>query len=88
MAKKEFTIEELQAQYEALGIEIEARKKAEAEEREAKLAAEKEARRTEIETLEEKLIELREAYIKDYGSYHTTRSYDEDIIAPFLHWFF
>lgn len=86
MAKKEFTIEELQAQWEALGAELEARKKAEAEEHEAKLAAEKEARRTEIEAVEQKLIELKTAYIKDYGSYHTTRSYDENTITSFLHW--
>lgn len=67
--KKEFTIEELEAQYKALGEELEARKKAEKEEREAKLAAEKEARYKEVIDAYENYEELRNNYVNDYGCF-------------------
>ena len=74
--KKELTLEELKAQYNALGEKIAKQEKMEAEEREAKLKAEKDARKKEIESTEKKLNELISAYIKDYGSYSTSRFYD------------
>ena len=61
------TIEELQAQYDALGAELEARKKAAAEERNAKLRAEKDARYKEVIDAYEKFEKLRTAYVDDYG---------------------
>ena len=67
--KKEFTIEELEAQYKALGEELEARKKAEKEEREARLKAEKDARYKEVLDAYENFEELRDKYVNDYGSF-------------------
>lgn len=69
MAKKELTIEELRAQWEALGAELEEREKAEAEERKAKLRAEKDARYKEVIHAYENFEELREKYVDDYGSF-------------------
>jgi flagellar motility protein MotE (MotC chaperone) len=68
--KKEFTIEELEAQYKALGEELEARKKAEKEEREAKLAAEKDARYKEVIDAYENYEELRNKFADDYGYFY------------------
>lgn len=77
---KELTLEEMKKKYEALGVEIAQREKAEAEERKAKLAAEKVARREEVELAEKEYIRLRTAYIKDYGTYISTESYETDNI--------
>ena len=80
--KKELTIEELQAQYEAIGAEIQARKKAEAEEKAAKLAVEKDARYAEIQKVEKHLIELKSAYRKDYGNYNAVRTcHNENVLS-------
>lgn len=86
--KKELTTEELQAQYDAIGAELEARRKTEAEEREAKLAAEKESRYAEIQELERKIGRLKIAYIKDYGSYSTTRAYRSGNTSSLWDYFF
>lgn len=86
--EKVFTIEELKAQYEALGKKIAEKEKAEAEEREAKLTAEKEARKAEIETVEKRLGELISAYIKDYGSYNRTKTHNDDRFPYLWHLFF
>jgi hypothetical protein len=67
--EQKFTIEELEAQYEALGAEIESRKKAYAEERNAKLRAEKEARYKGVIDAYENFEELRTKYVEDYGSF-------------------
>jgi hypothetical protein len=65
--EQKFTIEELEAQYNALGAELEARKKAEAEERKAKLAAEKDARFKEVIKAYKHADALRDAVVEDYG---------------------
>lgn len=67
--EKKLTIEELEAQYKALGEELEARKKAETEERNAKLRAEKEARYKEVIHAYESFEELRAKYVDDYGCF-------------------
>ena len=77
MAKKEFTIEELRAQWEALGAELEARERAEAEAKKAKLKAEKEARYKEVIHAYENFEELREKFVEDYG-YFTFETKSED----------
>lgn len=73
--EKELTLEELKAQYKALGEQIEKKAKAEEEERKARLVAEKAARKEELELARKTYNALLNAYIKDYGSYSTTRSY-------------
>jgi biopolymer transport protein ExbD len=65
--ENKLTIEELEAQYKALGEELEARKKAEVEERNAKLRAEKEARYKEVIDAYENFEELRGKFVEDYG---------------------
>ena len=65
--KEKLTIEELEAQYNAIGAELEARKQAEKEKKEAKLKAEKESRYKEIVDTYNKFIELKDNYLKDYG---------------------
>ena len=74
--KKEYTIEELEAQYKladekrnALKRQIEQKKKEEEELREAKLALEKDARTKEVEEALKKYKTLVSAYIDDYGVY-------------------
>ena len=54
----------------------------------AKLEAEKEARKSEIEEAEKRLGTLIRAYIKDYGSYNTTRTRDADGLSRLWHMIF
>ena len=94
MANKEKTLEELkveaelaQKSYELAWKAEEQKKKAEEEKKKAKLAAEKEKRYQEIQDAEQKLIELKTAYIKDYGSYGTRNTIHYHIpydLADFL----
>jgi hypothetical protein len=79
MEKKDYTLEELKEQYEALGKKI----KAKEQDEKAKLAAEKETRKKLIEVKEQELWELKKDFIKDYGSYNATRTIDMDA-DPFL----
>ncbi len=73
---KEYTIEELEAQYKkaeesqkALKQQIEQKKKEAAELRKAKLALEKNQRLKEIDETFEQYTKLLKAYINDYGVY-------------------
>lgn len=68
--EKRLTIEELKAQYKALGEEIAQKEKAEAEEKQARLKAEKDARYKEVEESIEHTIELIKNWSKDYGSFN------------------
>ena len=70
MDKKELTIEELKAQYEALGEQIAKRQKEEEDRKKAKLALEKDSRHKEIEEVAKRYCELVKAYQKDYGRYY------------------
>ena len=81
--KKEFTIEELEAQYKlaeekrnALKEQIEQKKKEEKELREAQLALEKDARKKEVDDALQRYKTLLRAYMKDYGIYSYTSSDD------------
>lgn len=65
--KQNLTIEELKAQYKAMGEEIAKREKAEAEERNAKLKAEREARYKEVVDTYKKFEKLRSEFVDDYG---------------------
>ena len=58
----------------------------EEEKKKAELAAVKEKRYQEIQDAEKKLIELKQAYIKDYGSYSNMRTYDGDTAVDFMRW--
>ena len=82
--KKEYTMEELEAQYQlaeekanALKEQIEQKKKEEKELREAQLALEKDARKKEVDDALEAYTTLLRAYMKDYGVYAYT--YPEDL---------
>lgn len=70
-------------------LSCEEKKKVEEEkQKQEKLAAEKDARYKEIQAAEEKLIELKKAYIEDYGSYYTQRSFnDKDAVDIFRYFF-
>lgn len=83
--KKEYTIEELEAQYKladekrnALRQQIEQKKKEEEELKNAQLAIEKDARRKEVDDALEKYKKLLRAYMRDYGvySYKSDDSFD------------
>ena len=74
------TLEEMKKKYEALGAEIAQREKAEAEEREAKLIAEKAIREEEVRLAERRYKKLVSAFVKDYGTYISTESYETDNI--------
>ena len=74
--KKEYTLEELEAQYKtieenrnALKQQIDQKKKEEKEAREAKLAKEKKARKKEVDEALVKYKTLLRAYMDDYGIY-------------------
>ena len=74
--KKEYTLEELEAQYKladehrnTLKQQIEQKKKAEKELRDAHLALEHDKRKKEVDDALEKYKKLLRAYMRDYGSY-------------------
>ena len=86
--KKEYTIEELEAQYKkaeesqkALKQTIEQKKKEEKELKEAQLMLTKESRKKELDGAFENYMTLLEAYINDYGIYSCTT--DEGIFDLF-----
>lgn len=87
-AKKEYTIEELEAQYKkteesqkALKAQIDQKKREEKELREAKLALEKDARKAELDEALKKYKRLLRAYMNDYGIYSYTS--DDNILDMF-----
>lgn len=92
--KKEYTIEELEAQYKlaeektnALKQQIEQRKQEEKELREAQLTLEKEIRKKEVDEAIEKCKELIKAYMHDYGIYSFKSTDDEPIFnSKFWNW--
>ena len=90
--KKEYTIEELEAQYKLaeekqmlLKQQIEQKKQEEKNIREAKLAAEKEERKAEVDACIAHCKELVKAYMHDYGIY-SFRSADDDSIFSSKFW--
>ena len=87
-AKREMTLDELEAKYKELG-EVITKKKAEEEKRkQEELVHTKEARRKEIELKEKELCALKRSYIKDYGSYSAIRNTDDDELLPYLYHLF
>ena len=91
--KTEKTLEQLKAKAELAAMAYETawraeeKKKKEAEEKKkAELATVKAKRYQEIQDAEQKLIELKNAYIKDYGSYSNTKTYDGDTAIDLLRW--
>lgn len=77
--KKEYTIEELEAQYKkieesqkTLKKTIEQKKKEEKELKEAQLMLAKESRKKELDGAFKNYMTLLEAYINDYGIYSCT----------------
>lgn len=92
--KKEFTIKELEKQYavmskkcKALDEQIKQKKQDEEDRRQAELAHNKEIRKKEVDDAYDNYSNLLRAYIKDYGSYSTTRT-DNTIFPSFWHTFF
>ena len=90
--KKEYTIEELEAQYKeaeesqrVLKQQIEQKKKEEKELREARLALEKENRKKEVDEAVAKCKKLIKEYMHDYGIY-SFRSTDDDAIFNTRFW--
>ena len=78
--KQNLTIEELKAQYKAMGEEIAKREKAETEERNVRLKAERESRYNEVVDAYEKFEELKDKFVNDYGSFTLkTKSADETV---------
>ena len=74
--KKEYTIEELEAQYKlieekqnALKKQIEEKKREEEELKKTKLAAEKKTRKKEVDDAVTKALKLIEAWTDDFGIY-------------------
>ena len=84
MAKTEKTLEQLKAEAELAAMAYETawraeeKKKKEAEEKKkAELAAVKEKRKTEIKEAEKHYHDLLRQYIKDYGRYEDSYSYED-----------
>ena len=93
MANKEKTLEQLKAEaelatqaYKLALKEEEQKKKEEAEKKRAELAAVKEKRYQEVRDAENKFIELKTAYMNDYGVYSSTRTYEGETATDFLRW--
>ena len=85
--KKDLTVEELQQQceeakknFETLNKQLKKAQQDEEDRRKAKLALEKENRKNELEEAFNKYMSLLKAYIKDYGSYHTTYPDNLDLL--------
>lgn len=80
---------EAEKNYKTIHEQLIKAEKEEEDKKKAELALEKEARKKEIEEAEKHYHSLIVAYIKDYGSYSATRSYDhDDDFLGFRHWFF
>jgi peptidoglycan hydrolase CwlO-like protein len=97
MSNNEKTLEQLKEELKAATATLAAIQQAvsekEAEEekqRKEKLANEKEARKAEIEATEERLINLKAEFAKDYGSYSAVRTYSTSTrnIPDYLKWVF
>ena len=92
--KKEYTIEELEAQYKiteekrnALKKQIEKKKREEEELKKAKLAKEKEARKKEVDDAVTKAIDLLNAWTNDFGLYSYKSDDDNSIFSSkFWNW--
>ena len=92
--KKEYTIEELEAQYKlaeekqkALKQQIDQKKKEEEELREAELALQQDARKKEVDEAISNCKELIKAYMHDYGLYSFTSTDDDAIFnSRFWNW--
>lgn len=74
-----FTIDELEKQckeaekkFKLLQAQLERQKKEEEKQRAAELAANKSTRKKEVDDACENFLELRKAYMRDYGSYNYT----------------
>ena len=95
MSKQEKTLEQLKEELliaqkaydDAKRLDLK-KKKAEEDKKKAELAAVKEKRYQEIKDAEQKLAELRNAYVKDYGSYVNIGVYDENTAVDFMRWLF
>lgn len=95
MANKEKTLEQLQEEllqaqraYDIAKKLDDQKKKEEEEKKKAELAAVKEKRYQEIKEAEKKLIELKKAFIEDYGSYYYVSSHDDDGAIGLMRWLF
>ena len=95
MANKEKTLEQLQEEllqaqkaYDIAKKLDDQKKKEEEERKKAELAAGKEKRYQEIKEAEKKLIELKKAFIEDYGSYYYVSSHDDDGAIGLMRWLF
>ena len=93
MANKEKTLEELKEELDlatkAYNLALQAeeqKKKEEAERKKAELAAVKEKRYQEVRDAENKFIELKTAYMNDYGVYSRTRTYEGENAVDFVKW--
>ena len=94
--KKEFTIEELKKMYEdslkesnTLGEMLKQKEQEEEDRRKAQLALEKENRKKELDDAVERVDDLLQAYIKDYGSYSAKYNGNEYIpIKRLFPWWF
>ena len=93
MANKEKTLEQLQEEliqaqkaYDAAKKLDEQKRKEEADRKKAELAAVKEMRYKEVRDAENKFIELKTAYMNDYGVYSRTRTYEGENAVDFVRW--
>lgn len=92
--KKEYTIEELEAQYKlaeekrnALKQQIEEKKKEEEKLREAQFMKEKETRKKEVDEAVAKAIDLVRAWTDDFGIYSYKSDDDNSIFSSkFWNW--
>ena len=92
--KKEYTIEELEAQYKlaeekrnSLKQQIEQKKKEEEELKKAKFDMEKSARKKEVDDAVTKAIELLHAWTNDFGVYSYKSDDDNSIFSSkFWNW--
>ena len=86
--KKEYTIEELEAQYKlaeekinAIKQQIEQKKKEEEDLKKAKYDMEKKARKKEVDDAVEKAIKLVDAWTNDFGIYSYKSDDDNSIFS-------
>lgn len=79
-------LEQAKQAYEFIQHCYNTKAKEEAEARKAQLAAEKEARHKAVEDAYDIYLELRRAYVKDYGSYVTMRTCNDPDFSDLRHW--
>ena len=84
---KNYTLEEMEAQYKDLGEKIKQKRQEEEDRKKAELALTKEARKKELDEAREQYLNLLQEYIRDYHSYEGIYSNENSPLSKIFEFF-